>query len=157
MVKDIKNIIKNYENNKNIEIKGWIVSNRGNTKIRFININDGSTILTLQIVFMQNKFNLEEIEKWKIGSAILVKGIFKHTPNAKQSCEIEANEAYNLSPTDDSFPIQKQEINLETLREILHVRHRTNIFRAIMLIRSTLAKEIHNFFDSEGLCIYIHQ
>lgn len=155
MVKDIKNIIKNYENNKNIEIKGWIVSNRGNTKIRFININDGSTILTLQIVFMQNKFNLEEIEKWKIGSAILVKGIFKHTPNAKQSCEIEANEAYNLSPTDDSFPIQKQEINLETLREILHVRHRTNIFRAIMLIRSTLAKEIHNFFDSEGF-MYLH-
>lgn len=155
MNKSIKEIINSYQDQKEIELKGWITSNRGNNKIRFISLNDGSTILNIQIVFNQEKFNLEEIEKWKIGSALNIKGIFKLTPNAKQSCEIEAIEANNISPTDDSFPIQKQEINLETLREIPHIRHRTNIFRAIMLIRSTLAKEIHNFFDSEGF-MYLH-
>ncbi|WP_022935291.1 asparagine--tRNA ligase [Mesomycoplasma moatsii] len=155
MDKSIKEIINSYQDQKEIELKGWITSNRGNNKIRFISLNDGSTILNIQIVFNQEKFDLEEIEKWKIGSALNIRGIFKLTPNAKQSCEIEAIEANNISPTDDSFPIQKQEINLETLREIPHIRHRTNIFRAIMLIRSTLAKEIHNFFDSEGF-MYLH-
>lgn len=152
---NFKQIIKTYQDNSEIEVKGWIVTNRGNTKIRFINLNDGSTILNLQIVLNEKHFDLEEVSKWKIGSAIKIKGIFKLTPNAQQSCEIEAFEAINLAPTDDSFPIQKQEINLETLREIPHVRHRTNIFRAIMLIRSTLAKQIHNFFELENF-MYMH-
>ena len=155
MIDSIKKIIKNYPNNEKIIIKGWIVSNRGNKKIRFINLNDGSTVKNIQIVFNELNFDLEEIEKWKIGSALEVQGIFKLTPNAKQNCEIEALSAKNIAPTDDNFPIQKQEINLETLREIPHVRHRTNIFRSIMLIRSTLAKEIHNFFESEGF-LYVH-
>ena len=154
-MKSIKEIIKTYKDQQDIKIKGWITSNRGNTKIRFININDGSTISNIQLVLTQEKFDLEEISKWKIGSAIEIEGIFKLTPNAQQPCEIEVNKANNISPTNDSFPIQKQEINLETLREIPHVRHRTNIFRAVMLIRSTLAKEIHNFFDSEGF-MYLH-
>ncbi len=150
----IKNIL-NSEKEQRVNLKGWLVSNRGNTKIRFLNINDGSTISSIQVVLNADNFDLEEIEKWKIGSAIEVEGDLKLTPGAKQSCEIQAIKASNISPTDDSFPIQKQEINLETLREIPHVRHRTNIFRAIMLIRSTLAKEIHNFFDSEGF-MYLH-
>ncbi|MBD5422907.1 MAG: asparagine--tRNA ligase [Mycoplasma sp.] len=155
MGKTFKEIISYYENFKEIIINGWLVSNRGNTKIRFITLNDGSTIENIQVVLNGERFDLEEISKWKIGSAIKVKGIYKSTPNAKQSCEIEAIEAQNISPTDDSFPIQKQEINLETLREMPHVRHRTNYFRAVMLIRSTLAKEIHNFFDSEDF-LYVH-
>lgn len=155
MIDSIKDIVKNYPNNKTIVIKGWIVSNRGNRKIRFISLNDGSTVKSIQIVFNETNFDLEEIEKWKIGSALEVNGIFKLTPGAKQNCEIEALSATNISPTDDNFPIQKQEINLETLREIPHVRHRTNIFRSIMLIRSTLAKEIHNFFEKEGF-LYVH-
>lgn len=146
----IKDVLKKYEDKKEIILYGWIVANRGNTKIRFININDGSTISSIQIVLSQDKFDLEEVAKWKIGSALQVEGIYKSTLGAQQPCEIEGIKVENISPTDDSFPIQKQEINLETLREIPHVRHRTNIFRAVMIIRSTLAKEIHNFFDNEG-------
>ncbi len=155
MNKSIKEILSKIEDGKDIEIKGWITSNRGNLKIRFINVNDGSTITSLQIVLSAEKFNLEEIDKWKIGSAVSIKGKLKATPKMQQPCELLAIEAKNIGPTDDDFPIQKQEINLETLREIPHVRHRTNIFRAIMLIRSTLAKEIHQFFDSEGF-MYLH-
>lgn len=149
METNIKNWLAKTTEKKDIQVKGWLVSNRGNNKIRFITINDGSTIESIQVVLNNDKFDLEEIEKWKIGSAIEVIGDLVQTPNAKQPCEIQAKKISNIAPTDDSFPIQKQEINLETLREIPHVRHRTNTLRAVMMIRSTLAKEIHNFFDSK--------
>ena len=97
MIDSIKKIVKNYPNNEKIVIKGWIVSNRGNKKIRFINLNDGSTVKNIQIVFNELNFDLEEIEKWKIGSALEVQGIFKLTPNAKQNCEIEALSAKNMA------------------------------------------------------------
>lgn len=150
-----KNIMEICQDNQEIEVKGWISSNRGNNKIRFISLNDGSTVDNLQIVLSNEQFNLEEVAKWKIGSAIIVKGQFKLTPQAPQPCEIKAVEAQNIGPTDDDYPIQRQEINLETLREIPHVRHRTNYLRSIMLIRSTLAQEIHKFFEKKDF-IYVH-
>ena len=150
-----KNIMEICQDNQEIEVKGWISSNRGNNKIRFISLNDGSTVDNLQIVLSNEQFNLEEVAKWKIGSAIIVKGKFKLTPQAPQPCEIKAVEAQNIGPTDDDYPIQRQEINLETLREIPHVRHRTNYLRSIMLIRSTLAQEIHKFFEKKDF-IYVH-
>lgn len=151
----IKEVLTNGQDQSEMMIKGWIVANRGNLKIRFISLNDGSSVEHLQIVLHSDHFNLEEVAKWKIGSALEIKGILKLTPNAAQPCEIKATAATNIGPTNDLFPIQKQEINLETLREIPHVRHRTNYFRSIMLIRSTLAKEIHNFFHSEHF-MYFH-
>lgn len=150
-----KKIIEKCQDNQEIQVKGWISSNRGNNKIRFIALNDGSTVDNLQIVLSNDQFDLEEVAKWKIGSAILVKGIFKLTPQAPQPCEIKAIEAQNIGPTDDEYPIQRQEINLETLREIPHVRHRTNYLRSVMLIRSTLAQEIHKFFEQNDF-IYVH-
>lgn len=155
MLLTIKEILSNNKDGLKINIKGWVVANRGNLKIRFISLNDGTTVENIQIVLDAATFDLEEVSKWKIGSALDVEGEFKLTPNAAQPCEIKATKASNIGPTNDSFPIQKQEINVETLREIPHVRHRTNFFRSIMLIRSTLAKEIHNFFDSENF-MYFH-
>lgn len=155
MKHNIKHLLKTEKDFNSISLNGWLVSNRGNTKIRFLTINDGSTTTNIQIVLTSDKFDLEEIEKWKTGSAIFVEGDLKQTPNSKQSCEIKATNIQNIAPTDDSYPIQKQEMNMETLREIPHVRHRTNVLRAVMLIRSTLAKEIHNFFDSEDF-LYMH-
>lgn len=152
---NIKQILKLENDLDSISLKGWLVSNRGNTKIRFLTINDGSTTTSIQIVLNSEKFDLEKIEKWKNGSAIFVEGLLKQTPNGKQSCEVQATKIENIAQTDDNYPIQKQEMNMETLREIPHVRHRTNILRAVMLIRSTLAKEIHNFFDSENF-LYMH-
>ena len=150
----IKELLNSKKEHQKISLKGWIVTNRGNSKIRFLSLNDGSTISNLQIVADAN-LDLDAIDKWKVGSAIWVEGNLVLTPNAQQPCELKATKMINLAQTDDSFPIQKQEINLETLREIPHVRHRTNILRATMLIRSTLAKEIHNFFASENF-LYMH-
>ncbi|MDK2819414.1 MAG: asparagine--tRNA ligase [Mycoplasmataceae bacterium] len=132
-----------------IVLRGWITANRGNTKIRFIDINDGSTITSLQLVIKSTVSNFSDIEKWRIGSSIFVSGNLLKSKSQGQEFECDVLDVQLLSLSDDDFPIQKQEISFETLRDNFHTRHRTNILRSVMLIRSTLSKEIHNFFDKE--------
>ena len=150
----IKPLLEQNQAQANVLVQGWIVSNRGNTKIRFLNINDGSTVKHLQIVLDLN-FDLEAIDKWKIGSAVEVFGNLIHSTKSEQGWELKATKINLLALADATFPIQKQEFNLETLREQPHVRHRTNILRSVMLIRATLAQEIHQFFKENGF-LYMH-
>ena len=142
----IKQILKDKKEIE-VEIKGWILFNRGNAKIRFITINDGSTFDSLQVVV---KDNIELVESLRTGSAISVKGNVVLTEGKEQPLEVVATNIEVLKESDEDYPIQKQGINLETLREIPHVRHRTNTFRAVMRVRSTLAQKIHEFFGKEG-------
>lgn len=139
-------IIKNQE--LDVVIKGWIVSNRGNNNVRFITINDGSTFENIQAVF-KNEL-AQQFDQASIGSAIQVEGKIKLTPDAKQSLEIPVVKAVLLKKVDSDYPLQNQEINRETLREIPHLRHRTNLFRAVMRIRSTLTQEIHAWFSEKN-------
>ncbi|QGZ97604.1 asparagine--tRNA ligase [Mycoplasma sp. NEAQ87857] len=134
-----------YDGWTDVVVKGWVSSNRGNKKIRFIELNDGSTIKNLQVVF-KGDFDFEQLDSIRPGAAMVIKGTLNATPNAKQPIELVANELLELKNVDEDYPIQNQEMKLETLREIPHLRHRTNILRAVMLIRSTLAQEVHKFF-----------
>lgn len=135
-------------------VNGWVVSNRGNKKIRFISINDGSCVQSLQITCKDSSLDFEALENIKLGAGISVFGTFVATPNSPQPIEVLAKEVKILANADEDFPIQKQEIGIETLREIPHIRHRTNLFRAIMLIRSTLIQEIHKYFaDRDFMCV----
>ncbi|VEU75190.1 lysyl-tRNA synthetase [Mycoplasmopsis maculosa] len=140
--------------NKKVLIRGWVTSNRGNKKIRFISINDGSTIESLQITLKGEKFDFEILDQTRLGAAVEVEGEIILTPEAKQKLELLATSFKVLKNVDLDYPIQRQEINTETLREIPHLRHRTNLFRAIMLIRSTLALEIHNYFSKKGFLYF---
>ncbi|SJZ40310.1 asparagine--tRNA ligase [Mycoplasmopsis verecunda] len=135
-----------YDNWNDVQVEGWVSTNRGNKKIRFIEVNDGSTVKNLQVVFKGEQFDFDVLDTLKPGSAIIVKGSLHATPNAPQPIELVAEELVGYKKVDEDYPIQNQEINLETLREIPHLRHRTNLLRAIMLVRSTLAQEIHKFF-----------
>ncbi|TDV24350.1 asparaginyl-tRNA synthetase [Mycoplasmopsis mustelae] len=135
-----------YDGWKNIEIKGWISSNRGNKKIRFLEINDGSTIKNLQVVFKGDEFNFDILDQLKPGAAIVLQGSLKATPQAPQPIEMLASKLIEYKNVDEDFLIQGQEIKLETLREIPHLRAKTNVLKAVMLIRSTLAQEIHKYF-----------
>ncbi|MGL5521919.1 MAG: asparagine--tRNA ligase [Metamycoplasmataceae bacterium] len=134
------------------EVSGWITSIRGNKNIVFIVINDGSTIENLQLVI---KNNTEEVLKWTIGSAIWAKGNIISSLGKEQTKELNVKEINLLGKADIDYPIQKNEINLETLRDLPHVRHRTNLLRTVMLVRSTLAFEIHNFFEKEDF-LFLH-
>lgn len=149
---DIKSLFEKSKEfkNKTLEIKAWVTSNRGNKKIRFISINDGSTVQSLQVTCKGEKFDFDKLDQIHLGAAVEVKGIVTLTPKAQQPLELVATKVKLLRDADLDFPIQKQGINLETLRDIPHVRHRTNLLRATMLIRSTLAKEVHKYFDEHG-------
>ncbi|XP_023226579.1 uncharacterized protein LOC111627241 [Centruroides sculpturatus] len=92
------------------------------------------------------KKKLEDLEKIKIGQAVEISGKINSTPGKPQPIELELENFQILTNVDEEFPIQKQGINRETLRKLPHLRHRTNLFRVVMLVRSKLAQEIHRFF-----------
>lgn len=149
---NVKSILAKEKNDYEVLIKGWVLANRGNKKIRFISLNDGSTISNLQIVI---KKNIEEIEEITIGSSIEVEGQVINSQGSGQKYELIATKIKLVSLADKDYPIQKNEINLETLRDNLHLRHRTSILRSVMLIRSTLSQEIHSFFNDNDF-LYMH-
>ncbi|TPE57774.1 asparagine--tRNA ligase [[Mycoplasma] falconis] len=130
-----------------IQIEGWVVSNRGNEKIRFITINDGSSVSNIQTV-IKGQLNIEaQTDKISLGASIKVYGKLHLTPEAKQPFELVVDKLVLLNNVDEDFPIQKKETTLDFLREIPHLRHRTNLFRAVMLIRNSLMFEIHKYFQ----------
>ena len=143
----IKEIFKK-EKKQNVKFSGWIISNRGNNKIRFLTINDGSCFENIQIV-IKNK-DASKLDLARVGAAISIEGVVKLTPKNKQKLEIISNKITLLKNSDEDFPLQKQKMTKEYLRQIPHMRHRTNLFRAIMMVRSTLLIEIHKFFEKEG-------
>lgn len=133
---------------KKITISGWVETTRGNKKIAFIELNDGSTIDNLQLVLKIDLVNFDAVDTITQGSSIRVSGVFKSTPNNAQKAELSVESLEILKMADAEYPIQKQAMNLETLREIPHVRHRTKFMRAVMLIRSKLSQNIHWYFQS---------
>ncbi|MCR8966624.1 asparagine--tRNA ligase [Mycoplasma zalophidermidis] len=140
--------------NKQITMSAWVSANRGNKKIRFIELNDGSTVNNLQVIFKGEEFDFEELDQIHIGAAVAIEGTVSLTPNAPQPLEVIASKINVLRDTDLDYPIQKQSINLETLREIPHLRHRTNIIKTTMIIRSALALEMHNYFNENGFLYF---
>ncbi|RMA78531.1 asparaginyl-tRNA synthetase [Metamycoplasma subdolum] len=141
----------NLKNDQKFAFEGWVISNRGNNKLRFLVVNDGSTVNNLQVVVKgeeaNEKFKIDDIN---LGTSIKIEGILKLTPEAKQPFELVADQVQIINLADNDFPIQKKEITLDFLREIPHLRAKTAIFKAVMLVRSRLMLEIHNYFQERG-------
>ncbi|MHA0305905.1 asparagine--tRNA ligase [Mesomycoplasma ovipneumoniae] len=136
---------------KKIAVQGWITNIRGNLKIMFVELNDGSSFKNLQCVLKSDNIDFTKVENLAIGEAIEISGVFTSTPERQQNGEVLVEDLevkgrnYN-----NNFPIQNQEISLEVLRQIPHFRHRTRLFRVIMRLRSSLFYEIHKFFRRQG-------
>ncbi len=139
-----------------IELEGWVRTNRNSKSIGFIALNDGTYFKNIQIVYGQEDLkNYEVISKLATGSAVKVLGKFKLTPDGKQPFEVEATEVEVLGHCDDDYPMQKKRHTMEYLRDIPHLRPRTNTFMATFRVRSLLAMAIHEFFQSQGF-VYVH-
>ncbi|MGL4382661.1 MAG: amino acid--tRNA ligase-related protein, partial [Bacilli bacterium] len=138
-----------------ISIEGWIKTNRDNGQIGFIELNDGTYFKGCQIVYnKQTLSNYDEISKVLTGSAIKVSGQFILTPQSKQPFELQATSIEVLGESDNTYPLQKKRHSLEYLREIPHLRVRTNTFMAVMRVRSLLSMAIHEFFQDQGF-VYV--
>ena len=139
-----------------VQLQGWIRTNRAGKNVSFIALNDGTYLLNAQIVYDAEMLsNYSEISKLLTGAAISVIGKFVVTPEARQPFEIQATEITVEGNCDASYPLQKKRHSFEYLREIGHLRPRTNTFEAVFRVRSALAMAIHQFFQDQGF-VYVN-
>ncbi|MDR1725547.1 MAG: asparagine--tRNA ligase [Bacteroidales bacterium] len=136
---------------KDVCIKGWVRTKRGNKNVAFIAINDGSTINNIQVVADIEKFDEELLKNITTGACLSVNGILVESLGKGQSVEIIASviEIYGIA-NPETYPLQKKGHSLEFLREIAHLRGRTNTFGAIFRMRHAMAFAIHKYFNDKG-------
>lgn len=140
---------------RRVRLRGWVRTNRDNGHIGFIELNDGSCFSGCQIVYdMDADSALKDAAKYLTGCSIEVGGVFKLTPGAKQPFEVLAREIILLGNCDPDFPMQKKRHSFEFMREIPHLRTRTNTFSALFRVRSVLCAAIHDYLRSNGF-LYI--
>ncbi|MBR2437455.1 MAG: asparagine--tRNA ligase [Bacteroidales bacterium] len=136
--------------------KGWVMTKRGNKNVAFIALNDGSTVNNIQVVCDAANFAEELMKNITTGACIAVKGDLVKSMGKGQSVEIQAKEIEVLGTADvETYPLQKKGHSMEFLREIAHLRPRTNTFGCVLRIRHAMAFAIHKYFNDRGFC-YLH-
>ena len=153
----IRDLIKDYEkySDKEVEVGGWIKNSRFSKNVGFVELNDGTFFNPVQIVVGKDNEDFEKCEKLKLSSAIIVIGKLVLTPNSKQPFEIQAEKIIVEGESTDDYPLQKKRHTFEFLRTILHLRPRTNTFKAVFKVRSLIAFAIHKYFQENGF-VYVH-
>ena len=138
-----------------VNVKGWVRTRRGSKQVNFIALNDGSTINNLQIVVDLANFDEEMLKLITTGACISVNGEMVESVGSGQKVEVQAREIEVLGTCDNTYPLQKKGHSMEFLREIAHLRPRTNTFGAVFRIRHNMAIAIHKFFHEKGF-FYFH-
>ena len=139
-----------------IVVHGWVRTNRGSNKFGFIELNDGTFFKSVQVVYEAEFLeNFEEIAKVQVAAALKVRGDFVLTPDSKQPFEIKAKEVVIEADSASDYPLQKKRHSMEFLREIAHLRPRSNTFSAVFRVRSLVAYAIHQFFQENDF-VYVH-
>ncbi|MBQ8319211.1 MAG: asparagine--tRNA ligase [Lachnospiraceae bacterium] len=154
---EVREIFRNKEAyfDKEIEIGGWVRSNRDSKTFGFLVLNDGTFFEPIQVVYNDSMDNFDKICKVNVGAALIVKGTLIATPDAKQPFEIQATEVMIEGDSTPDYPLQKKRHTLEYLRTIPHLRARTNTFQAVFRVRSLVAYAIHKFFQERDF-VYVH-
>ncbi|QNO15060.1 asparagine--tRNA ligase [Alkalicella caledoniensis] len=153
----IKDIYRNVEKyaDQTVVIEGWIRTLRASKAFGFIEVNDGTFFNNLQVVFEESLANFSEIAKLSISTSVRVEGKLVITPDAKQPFEIKAINITVEGKSSNEYPLQKKRHSFEYLREIAHLRPRSNTFSAVFRIRSLAAFAVHQFFQEKGF-VYTH-
>lgn len=153
-LKELFRNVNTYENQE-VLLKGWVRNNRAQKEFGFLSFSDGSFFEQLQIVYEANLDNFKDIQKIRVGSSVFVQGIVVLTPNAKQHFEVKATKISLHGDSPENYPIQPKRHSREFLREVAHLRPRTNLFQAVFRLRSVAAFAIHSFFQEKGY-VYAH-
>ncbi len=137
-------------------VQGWVKTKRSSKNVSFIQLNDGSTLKDLQVVVDGDLPDHHLVESLTTGSSVGVVGTLVESPGKGQRFEVQAKHLEVLGEADpESYPLQKKRHTPEFLREIAHLRPRTNTFGAMARLRNAIAFAIHSFFQSRGF-LYIH-
>jgi len=138
-----------------ISVQGWVRTRRDSKDFSFIELNDGSSLRNLQIIARNSLSNYAAVQRLITGAAISVRGALVASQGKGQNWEIVADDVTIVGASDDSYPLQKKGHTPEFLREIAHLRPRSNLFGCVFRVRSRLAFAIHQFFQERGF-YYIH-
>ncbi len=151
----IKEALASNEPIDDITICGWVRPRRDSKGFSFLSINDGSCLANIQAIVDEGIPGSESISAATTGSSVKVKGQLVESPGKGQSYEIKALEIEVTGTADDTYPLQKKGHSAEFLRQIAHLRPRSNLFGCIFRTRSRLAYAIHQFFQEKGF-VYVH-
>ena len=137
---------------KTVIIEGWVRTRRDSKGgFSFIEINDGSKFKGVQVIANNDLENYQEVTKVYTGASLSIEGLVIESPGKGQKYEIQASKITVLGNTDQTYPLQKGRISFEKLREIAHLRPRTNAFGAVTRVRSALSMATHKFFQDNDL------
>ena len=157
MRSNIKDILKLHPEGQKMAAEGWIRTKRDTGNLCFLELNDGTCMKGLQIIAEKNDIITDDlINSVSTGASIMAEGILVESPGKNQAAELRAEKITLIGPSPaDSYPLQKKRHSFEFLREIAHLRPRTNTFSAVSRVRSTMSYAVHRFFQEKGF-IYVH-
>src|SRR2546425_2985414 len=138
-----------------IQVQGWVRTRRDSKDFSFIELNDGSCLSTLQIIAKNTLPNYAALQRLTTGASISARGALVASQGKGQKWEVIADKIDIVGTADDSYPLQKKGHTPEFLREIAHLRPRSNLFGCVFRVRSRLAFAIHQFFHERGF-VYVH-
>ena len=155
---EIRELFRNKEKygDQEVVVHGWVRGNRSSNQFGFLSINDGTFFTPLQVVYeADNLANFTEISKVHLAAGVTVRGTLALTPEAKQPFEIKAKVIVVEADAQSDYPLQKKRHTMEFMREIAHLRPRSNTFSAVYRVRSIVAYAIHKFFQEQNF-VYVH-
>ncbi|MBC8413461.1 MAG: asparagine--tRNA ligase [Nitrospira sp.] len=153
---NIKRLIEQGKSGQQVTVYGWVKSKRDSKGIVFIAVGDGSTFEPLQLIFTEDSIAFQATAECHTGAAIQASGTLQDSPGKGQKFEVSVKELLILGKADpDKYPLQKKRHSLEYLREIGHLRPRTNTFGAVLRVRNILSAAVHDFFQSRDF-IWVH-
>ncbi|MCR5760620.1 MAG: asparagine--tRNA ligase [Sphaerochaetaceae bacterium] len=147
LIKDIK---KMEAGPQLITVEGWVRTKRDSKTVCFIEVNDGTCLKGLQVVADKDKFDNNLLNSISTGASVVCEGLLTQSPGANQDVELSATKVTLVGEAPESYPLQKKRHTLEYLREIAHLRPRTNTIGAVARVRSTMAYAVHKFFQENG-------
>ncbi len=138
-----------------VRVQGWVRTRRDSKAFSFIELNDGSSLRSLQVIAQNSLPNYLDVQRLVTGASVAVRGKLVPSQGKGQTWEVIADELTIVGASDDTYPLQKKGHTPEFLREIAHLRPRSNLFGSVFRVRSRLAFAVHQFFQERGF-VYVH-
>ncbi len=151
----VKDALAGPSTGDDVLVQGWVRTRRDAKTFSFLEVNDGSCLRNLQVIAEAALTNYAEIQHLNTGASIAVRGRLVASPGQGQKWELKAEQIDVVGPADSTYPLQKKGHTPEFLREIAHLRPRSNMFGCVFRVRSRLAYAIHRFFQERGF-VYVH-
>ena len=138
-----------------IQVQGWVRTRRDSKDFSFIELNDGSSLRSLQVIARNSLSNYADVQRLTTGSSVVAQGALVASQGKGQKWELVADAIEIVGGADETYPLQKKGHTPEFLREIAHLRPRSNLFGCVFRVRSRLAFAVHQFLQERGF-VYVH-